>query len=388
MAATTNEVVVLGAGYAGLRCAMRLAWRDPQASITVVDARDTLCERIRLHQAAAGQPVPRRELGSMCRDAGITFVRARAERIDADAQVIHTDVGELRYDRLVLALGSHTDLSTPGAAEYCDRLGDEAGALVLARRVANLPDGAELVVVGGGLTGIETASELAQAWPRLHVQLVTRDALADGLLGEPGLLRVRASLTRLGVRVHEHFEVRAVERSRLCGPAATLPFHLCVWTPGFRAPALARDSGLAVDGQDRLRVDATLRCAEHPEIYGIGDAAITEATLAPLLMSCRVALPMAGLAADNLAREREGAALRPFVMRDVLRCISLGRDDGLVQLHRGDGSLRELAFGGGAAAWLKEKICRYTVWLLEHEARTATRARRKQPALAAAAVTR
>ncbi|MBC8070307.1 MAG: FAD-dependent oxidoreductase, partial [Deltaproteobacteria bacterium] len=124
MATKSREVVVLGAGYAGLRCAMRLAWRDPQATITVVDARESLCERIRLHQAAAGQSVPRRGLAAMCRDAGIAFVRARAERVDADARVIHTDAGELRYDRLVIALGSRTDLSTPGAAEHCDRVGD------------------------------------------------------------------------------------------------------------------------------------------------------------------------------------------------------------------------------------------------------------------------
>ena len=73
---------MLGAGYAGLRCALRLAWRDPTAAITVVDARDTLCERVRLHQVAAGQTVPRRPLAELCRDAGIAFVHARAERID------------------------------------------------------------------------------------------------------------------------------------------------------------------------------------------------------------------------------------------------------------------------------------------------------------------
>lgn len=381
-----HGVLVLGAGYAGLRCALRLAWRDPSVPITVVDARDTMCERVRLHQVAAGQEVPRRPLDRFCAEAGVAFVRARAQRIDAARRVVLTDAGELRYDRLVLALGSHTDLSTPGAAEHCERVGEESTALGLARRLAALPEGATAIVVGGGLTGIETACELAQAHPRLRFELVCSGTLAEGAASARGLARLRAALERNRVVIRERFAVRSVARGRLVGDEEALPFHLCVWAAGFRAPTLARDSGLPVDDRDRLHVDATLRSREHPEIVAIGDAALPDAPFAPMLMSCRLALPMAGVAADNLARERRGEPLRPFASRDVLRCISLGRDDGLVQLHRKDGTLRETAFGGAAAAFVKERICRFTVAVLRSEARRAARARAVTPALTAAAV--
>jgi len=384
--ASEREVLVLGAGYAGLRCALRLAWRDPSVSITVVDARDTFCERVRLHQVAAGQSVPRRSLATMCREAGVAFVQARAQRIDAARRVVVTDVGELRYDRLVLALGSHTDLSTPGAAEHCDRVAEEASAIAIARRLAHLPDGASVAVVGGGLTGIETATELAESYPRLHFTLVARDPLGHGLAAESGTRRVRATLSRLGVVVRDRFAVHAVERGRLIGEGDAIPFHVCVWTAGFRASSLARESGLRVDGNDRLHVDATLRCPEHPEIYAIGDAAMPDAPLAPMLMSCRLALPMAALAADNLARDRAGASLKHFVARDAGRCVSLGRTEGVLQFHRMDGRLRGASMGGGTTAWVKEKIVRYTVAVLRGEASKAARARRTAPALAAATV--
>jgi NADH dehydrogenase FAD-containing subunit len=382
----SESVLVLGAGYAGLRCALRLAWRDPSIAITIVDARATLCERVRLHQVAAGQEVPKRSLATMCRDAGVEFVQARAQRIDAARRVVLTDVGELRYDRLVLALGSHTDLSTPGAAEHCDRIAEESAAIALAKRLAHLPDGASVAIVGGGLTGIETATELAESYPRLHFTLVARDPLGHGLAGESGTRRIRATLARLGVVVRDRFAVHAVERGRLLGEGDVIPFHVCVWTAGFRAASLARDSGLRVDASDRLCVDATLRCPDHPEIWGIGDSAIPDAPLAPMLMSCRLALPMAALAADNLARERGGARLKRFVARDAGRCVSLGRSEGLLQFHHLDGRLRGASLGGGAAAWVKEKIVRYTVAVLRGEARRAAHARRPTLALGAAMV--
>ncbi len=384
----TRELLVLGAGYAGLRCAMRLGWREPQATIIVVDPRETQCERVRLHQVAAGQNLPARPLAALCREAGIGFRRARALRIDAERRVVETDAGSLRYDRLVLALGSSTDLRTPGAADHCDRVGDEVGARTLARRLASLPTCATVLVVGGGLTGIETVTELAESWSALRFMLVTRGVLGPGLLGARGLARVRGALARLGVQVREHFDVRRVEQDRLCGADESLAFDVCVWTPGFRAPSLARDSGLRVDAANRLLVDATLRCAEHPEIYGIGDAAIPDAPLAPMLMSCRLALPMAACAADNLARERRGNALIGFVAKDAGRCISLGRDDGVLQFHHGDGRLRSAGLGGGAAAWAKERICRYTVWIIDREARASGSARGVTAALPAAAVGR
>jgi hypothetical protein len=92
-------------------------------------------------------------------------------------------------------------------------------------------------------------------------------------------------------------------------------------------------------------------------------------------------LPAGSHAAASLAAEAAGSAPRPWRIRDVLRCISLGRDDGLVQFHRADGRPRAWSVSGAAAAWLKERICRVTIGVLR---RRAERARRRPRRLSAA----
>lgn len=378
MGETIRDVVVVGAGYAGVRAAFRLAWRAPQLAITLVDPRESFSQRVRLHQLACGQSVAAPSLAGWCARAGISFVRAYAGGLDRRRAILQTDGGELHYDRLVLALGSTAELTTPGAHDHAYSLAHESGARALASRLQALPAGARVAVVGGGLTGIEAACEIAESFGQLSVQLLTRGSLGEGALAPGGRARVLQALARLGVTLREGFEVTAVEPGRVLGAQGPLEIDACVWSSGFRATPWAREAGLPTGALDRLRVDATLRCIDDPRIYGIGDAAAPEPSRgAPSLMSCRLALPMAGVAADNLARELHRRALRPFVAVDAGRCVSLGRDLGLLQLHHGDGRLRDASLGGGLAAWTKERIVRYTVWLLEHEAAAAARARRR-----------
>ncbi len=378
MGETIRDVVVVGAGYAGMRAALRLAWRAPQLAITLVDPRATFSQRVRLHQLACGQSVAAPSLAHWCARAGINFVQARARGLDRRRAILQTDGSELHYDRLVLALGSTAELTTPGAHDHAYSIAHEAGARALASRLQALPAGARVAVVGGGLTGIEAACEIAEGFGQLSVQLLTRATLGEGALAPGGRARVLRAFARLGVALREGFEVVAVEPGRVLGTQGAEAVDACVWSSGFRATPWAREVGLPTGALDRLRVDRTLRCIDDPHIYGIGDAAAPEpARGAPSLMSCRLALPMAGVAADNLAGELHGRTPRSFTAIDAGRCISLGRELGVVQLHRTDGRLRDASLGGTAAAWTKERICRFTVWLLEREAAAAARARRR-----------
>jgi NADH dehydrogenase FAD-containing subunit len=377
-----GDVVILGGGYAGLGCALRLSALAPDLHITLVDAEDALCERIRLHQVAVGHVPPRLPFATLVEGTGVTFVQARVLAIDAPARRVSTSAGELAYDRLVVALGSDIAPDLPGAAQYAETVGSASAAARLRDRIAVLPGGGRVVVVGGGLTGIELAAELADARGDLRVHLVDRGALGAGMLHRSATTKLRRSLARLGVTVHEHFAATSVGPTRLQGDAMSLEFDVCVWTTGFAASSVAARSGLPVGRAGRLAVDATLRSIAHPEIYGIGDAAEPVVDVgAPALMSCRLGLPAGSHAAASLAAEAAGSAPRPWRIRDVLRCISLGRDDGLVQFHRADGRPRAWSVSGAAAAWLKERICRVTIGVLR---RRAERARRRPRRLSAA----
>ena len=142
-------------------------------------------------------------------------------------------------------------------------------------------------------------------------------------------------------------------------------FDACLWAGAFRVSPLAQQSGLPVDAQGRILVDAALRSVAFPTIYAVGDAASTT-----LRMACATALPTGAYAGGHLAAQ---LAARPlpaaFSFAYLLQCISLGRHRGLVQFVHSDDRPRPRILTGGVAAFVKEGICRYTVWSLQLEKR-------------------
>ncbi|MDT7658764.1 MAG: hypothetical protein QOF38_3479 [Pseudonocardiales bacterium] len=384
----TTRIVVVGAGYAGLAAA-KLAARWTGAEVTLVNAGDRFVERVRLHQLAAGQPLRDLPLAGLLRGTGVRLVVDRVTGIDAATRTVRLGGRELGYDRLVYAAGSQTDLdSVPGAARYAYPLASYPEASRLRAHLADSGDGGPVAVVGGGLTGIEAAAELAETLPRLKVRLVT-----GGVLGEALSLRGRRYLwrtfERLGVDVRECARVAEVRADGLllAGGGDSAPGdsprgdrvpgtgagsdHVAaatvVWTAGFRVSDLARRAGLAVDGAGRMIVDQTLRSVSHPEVSGVGDAAaIRRADGLELRMACATGLPSAQQAVRAMAAELAGREPRPLRYRYLNQCISLGRRDGLVQFVHADDTPREAVLTGRLAALYKEAIVRGTVLFERH----------------------
>src|SRR5918998_3089067 len=177
MTEENTSVVVIGGGYAGVMAANRLARR---ASVTMVNPRGAFVERIRLHQLVAGNDDAIADYSSVLA-ADVRVVVDAATRIDAAARTVELTSGEqLRYDYLVYAVGSRGTVpnAVPGAAEFAYPLSELEQAQRLSNRLADVPTSAPMVVVGGGLTGIETAAELAETGP--PVTLVT-DVLGPSL---------------------------------------------------------------------------------------------------------------------------------------------------------------------------------------------------------------
>jgi NADH:ubiquinone reductase (H+-translocating) len=369
-----ETIIVLGAGYAGTLAAIRLARQTRgRAEVVLVNAAADFVERIRLHELAAGQTPKVRPLAQMLAGTGVRFHAGRASALDPEKRVLTVGGQALRYDRLVYALGSHVDTQrVPGLREHAFTL-DPGSAAALARALpAVAARQGRLLVVGGGLTGIEGASELAEQFPSLKVTIACAGALGEGL-SKKAVAHLHRAFARLGVTVMEHVEVRALaHESAALASGAALPFDVCLWAGGFVAAPLAREAGLAVNERGQVRVDRTLRSISHPTVYGAGDAAQPEEpTGSPLYMSCQTAMPLGAHAADNLARALGGQPERPFSMRTNGVCISLGRRDGIIQPGRADGSAMGWALTGRLAAWFKERVCRFTTWSLDRERRGA-----------------
>lgn len=350
----THRIVILGAGYAGLTAAKRAArLARGDIRLTLVNRADEFVERVRLHQLAVGQHLRRRPLAEVLAGTGVELVVAGVTGIDLAAQTVRAG-RTIGYDTLVYALGSDTDLITvPGAREHAFSLGNADQARRLRARVAELPDGAVVAVAGGGLTGIEAASELAEARPGLRVELVS-DVPAGAWLSDRAQRWLHTSLARMNIRRHEGNRITEVGADGLVlDDNGTLPADLVVWAAGFRVPTLAGESGLAVDGGGRMIVDDRLRSVSHPTVYGIGDAAAARTR-----MSCQTSLPMG----QYLARALAGRTSAPHRVHYVWQNISLGRRNGVTQFTRADDSPVPAVLTGRTSARFKETITRAAAW--------------------------
>jgi NADH dehydrogenase FAD-containing subunit len=365
-----HRIIVLGAGYAGAVAAGRLAkrLRREDVAITLVNAEPDFVERVRMHQLAVGQHLKPRPLSEMFAGTGVELRFAKVTDVDVGRRtvtVIDADgAEELAYDTLVYALGSgwHAE-GVPGAAEHADDIASRPGALRLRERLARLDAGQTVVVVGGGLTGLEAATEIAAARPDLDVALVASGGLGDWL-SPKGRRHLRKVFDKLGITVHEHATVAGVEADRVVtADGKAVPAAVTVWTTGFAVHPIAQATALKVTGTGQIVVDGTMRSVSHPDVYAVGDAAFaTGRGGKPLRMSCASGVPMAWQAADAIAARLTGGKLPDVPLRYFNQCISLGRKEGLIQYVTADDRAVPAVLTGRLAAVYKELVCKAAAW--------------------------
>ncbi len=354
-----NRVIVIGGGYAGVLAANHLLQRD-DVDVTLVNARPEFVERIRLHQLAIGNDDAVADYAELLGER-VRLVVDKATRIDTAARRLELASGTaLDYDYLIYAVGS-----TSGAApESAYRLSELDDAKRLARRLQDVPVSAPVVVVGGGLTGIEAAAEFAA---QRSVTLVAGPVLGPSLSG-PGRRSVAKQLAKAGVTVIEGPTVTEVDAHRVTlSDGRTLASAATVWTAGFGVPELAADSGLRTDELGRLLTDETLTSLDDDRVIAAGDAAAPSGL--PLRMSCQAALPLGAQAANTVLARLAGEQAAPINQAFTGQCISLGRDGGTIQLARTDDTPIRLYIGGRSAALIKEQVCKGTLAFLRKEAR-------------------
>ncbi|GHH73165.1 NAD(P)/FAD-dependent oxidoreductase [Promicromonospora soli] len=379
-----HRIVILGAGYAGASAAGRLARRlhADDVDVTLVNAEPDFVERVRMHQVATGQDLRHRPLRDLLAGTGATLRVARVTAVDVDRRTVALTgadgADELGYDTLVYALGSSLDdCGVPGVAEHAYDVASRPGALRLRERLGDLAPGRRVVVVGGGLTGIETASEIAEARGDLDVALAVRGGLGDWL-SPAGRRHLRAAFGRLGVTVHEHADVERVGAGEVVTDTGTrIPSDVTVWTAGFTVHPTAAATALQVSERGRIVVDGSMRSVSHPDVYAVGDAALAHGPLStPLRMSCASGIPMAWQAADSIVARLTGGKLPNMPLGYVHQCISLGRNDALIQLVTADDRAKPAAPGGRLAARYKELVCAGAAFVVAHPLTYPARRRR------------
>lgn len=370
-----SHIVVIGGGYSGVMAAGRLALklRGKRTEITLVSAAADFVQRIRFHQLAANQSPLKIAFTQLLKGTGVKFVQAKVTGINPQnhSLTLQNPNGanqSLTYDYLVYALGSFIDTSSvPGAAEYAMSLGTESTSIQLRDHLPAIAErGGRLVVCGGGFTGIEAASELAETYPNLKVSLITSDTFGEKV-SQKGRRYLKQVFDRLRINVIDKAAIQQITANEVRYEGGVLPYDVCLWTSGFAVPELARQSGIKVNDRGQIAIDDHLCSLSHSDIYAVGDAAdVATATNTPARMACANAIPMGAYVADELAARMNKVAHRPHEVVDFYRCTSLGRSAALLQTYDVDDKPKETILTGRLAAFAKETICRYTVWGVTH----------------------
>jgi len=375
MTAADAPVIVLGAGYAGVRVAHELSRRaGGRMPVQLVDRHPIHVVRTELYQvgelAAVGSDV-RKWAIPIDRVVGrrnVSYREGNLESIDLAGRSVRLGGESLSYGSLAICLGNVPSYyGVPGAVDRMHQVYGLLGAMRLARAMreleaasSELPTGTrpQVVVVGGGSTGTEVAAEIATTdWRRLVGPLARppQVTLVCGALPflsglDPRLVEhARRLLFESGVLVDEGKNVQEVEEGmlRLEG-GVRLPFDLGVWAAGIEAPPPVRSLPVPHGKGGRIAVDPTLEVPGQRGVFAVGDVVeLRDARTGALVpATARAALSEAPVAARNLLARREGRPLEPFEFRERGTIVALGEG-------RAAGKLNRVTVWGSPAALLK-----------------------------------
>ena len=355
-----KEILILGAGYTGMGATMGLAGRlkgRDDVHITLVNPQTRFTERLRLHQTASGQDLADLQIPDRLAGTDVRFVQGWVTSIDADAQTVRIDDEyELHYDTLVYALGGVADTqSVPGADEFAYTLNSAQDAVALADELNRL-GGGTVIVAGGGLTGVESAAEIAEEHSDIDVVLVSR-AEPGSMMGEKARARLHAGLARLGVHIRTGADIVKVMADGVAlADGEVVPAQAVLWTTGVRVSPLAAAAHLDVDDRGRIVTDESLRSVSHPNVYAVGDAAAIRQSYGVMHGTCQSGIPTSLHAATSIVRELNGKQPKPFRFGYVHQPVSLGRHDAVIQFTHADDTPGRFYLAGRLAVAYKETV--------------------------------
>ncbi|KUI20606.1 NADH dehydrogenase [Mycobacterium sp. GA-1285] len=336
------RVLVAGSGFAGLWAALGAARRLDELGLRTVDVTVVSPKPyhdIRVRNYEADLTACRIPLSQLLDPVGVGHVAAEVTAIDPAAATLGiADGATLSYDRLVLAVGSRVAKpDIPGLAEFGFDVDTYDAALRLQGHVRTLPTddpaSATAVVVGAGLTGIETASELPAmladalcpaATPR--VVLVDRNPHVGSDMGDSARPVIEKALRDNGIEVITGAGVTAVgERSVTLSTGDVIDTATVVWCAGMRAHPLTSQLGVPLDRLGRVAVDDYLRVEGVSGVFAAGDVAAARMDDEHLsVMSCQHGRPMGRYAGYNVIGDLLGLPMRTLRIPWYVTVLDLG----------------------------------------------------------------
>ncbi|MHA4850010.1 NAD(P)/FAD-dependent oxidoreductase [Rhodococcus sp. MSC1_016] len=346
----SGRVLVLGSGFAGLWAALGAARRleelDATGTVDVTVISKLPFHDIRVRNYEADLSACRIPLSDLLDPADVGHITAEVTAIDTTARTVTVaDSGgqgaTQKYDRLVMALGSRVAKpDIPGLRKFGFDVDTYDGALKLQRHLAALSDGeadvsaATVVVVGAGLTGIETASELPGMLTTLsaernldpRVVLIDHNPYVGSDMGASARPVIEAALSENGVETMTGVGVAAVDQHGVTlSSGEVLAAGTVVWCAGMRANPLTAQLAGDRDRLGRLPVDDYLRVLGSPGVFAAGDVAAAWVDDDHLsVMSCQHGRPMGRYAGYNVIGDLLGEPMMPLRIPWYATVLDLG----------------------------------------------------------------
>jgi NADH dehydrogenase len=371
------HVVIIGAGFGGLRAAKALA-RAP-VRVTMIDARNFHLFQPLLYQAATGAlspaeiSYPIRTILRRQRNAQVFMQEALA--VDPAARKVILRRGEIAYDFLIVATGArHSYFGHDDWERWAPGLKTIEDAQQIRRRILLALEQAEMeadparrqalltfAVVGAGPTGVELAGAIAEiarhvmakdfrAFDPRDARVLLVEAGPRVLSAFPEELAAKAeeALAGLGVEILKNAPVTELDGGSITCGGRAIAAATVLWAAGVTASPLGRSLGAPLDRAGRVLVEPDLSVPGHPEVFVIGDlAAFTHQGGAPLPGVAPVAMQQGDHAARNIRLSLECRPRQPFRYVNKGNLATIGRNHAVADF----GFLRLSGFVAWAA-WL------------------------------------
>jgi NADH dehydrogenase len=375
------HVVIVGAGFGGLRAARALA--HAPVRVTLIDKNNYHLFQPLLYQVATAgispDEIAHPVRGILRGQKNLEFILAEVRKVDLPGKTLQTTAGEIPFDALILAVGGVTqffgiqslELNAFGLKNIGDATSVRNHLLTMFELANQEPDETvrksllTFVVVGGGPTGVETAGAiseltrlvLAKDYPRMKIEevnVILLEAFDKLLPSFPPEL----SENTLKVLQKKHVDVRfGASVVDFNGARVTfkdgsvLPTQTVIWAAGVKAAPVLGSLGITLGSQGRSPVEPSLQIKEYPFAFVIGDAALLNGPDGrPLPMVAPVAMQQADIAAGNVLAFLNGSPLKPFTYKDPGSMATIGRREAVARL----GNLKFR----GVTAWF--------IWLFVH----------------------
>ncbi|MDZ5434828.1 NAD(P)/FAD-dependent oxidoreductase [Pseudomonas fluorescens] len=343
-----QQILIIGAGFGGVWSALsaaRLLDKHDRndVEITVLAPQAELRIRPRFYEPNVHNM--KAPLNDLFDAVGVKFVQGSAQVIDEkNKQVGYTKVtgeqGQLSYDRLVLAAGSHLMRPPVEGLDHAFDVDTIESATRLEAHIHALKDAPTsaarntVVVAGGGFTGIETATEMparlrAVLGDNADIRVIVVDlapqiaaTLGDGI--RPSIIEASE---HLGIEWIVGTSVASIDAGGVTlANGQRIESSTVIWTVGFRASPLTEQVQGTRDRQGRLHVDQNLKVRGHADVFATGDVAYaaTDELGNFAAMSCQHAIALGRHAGNNVAAELLGVEPIAYSQPKYVTCLDLG----------------------------------------------------------------